>query len=169
MLSTAALPVSPHAVPPWSGVEHGVRVEPRSAGLRAEPHVGMRHAPRLILPPGRPLPLLPTAPRLRIANIFEPPWIFVLMLLGIVTRSGLSTSSASSITPAALAHARPIVMFCSFMLMWQLVLHDIWDALTDQVSSRKKIPGVDVIAKLPGLVRYTILVLVFVVCLSSLT
>ena len=60
-------------------------------------------------------------------------------------------------------------MFCSFMLMWQLVLHDIWDALTDQVSSRKKIPGVDVIAKLPGLVRYAILVLVFVVCLSSLT
>lgn len=91
-----------------------------------------------------------------------------MILLGIVMY--LPTSSAASIPPAALAHAAPIVKFCSFMLLWQLVLHDVWDALTDQVSTRKKIvPGVDLVAKLPWLIRSTILMLVFaMVCLLAL-
>ena len=177
--STTALP------PPLAASGH-------HAALPSLPQPPQRAAPRLAFaqPPGRPLPLLPHAPgrpalpKLSVANIFEPPWVFVLILMLMfgspdnplnrvmgrrsVAMARTSLLSASTMLPDDYRFAEPMLKFMLFMVLWQLVLRDVWDALSGQVdpTRRKTVSAVDMLAKIPGVLRYVLLVL-FVMTLVS--
>ena len=86
-----------------------------------------------------------------VANILQPPWAFVLLLVLMISKNGLKGEDmhVDDQKPAS-SFAAPFFGFLLFMVAWQLVLRDVWDALSGQSEPTKKaVPGVDSIAKLP--------------------
>lgn len=128
---------------------------------RASRPVALLHSlVRPVSPMGAP------PPRLRLANVLEPPWVFVLMLVGMISFQKLegddepAAESAGAIDQAQFA--LPMLRFLFFMILWQVVLRDVWDALSGQVQPTKKaFPPVDLIGKLPAAIRTLILFFIF--------
>merc|ERR1712176_638012 len=85
-----------------------------------------------------------------------------------VAMARTSLLSASTMLPDDYRFAEPMLKFMLFMVLWQLVLRDVLDALSGQVdpTRRKTVSAVDMLAKIPGVLRYVLLVL-FVMTLVS--